>query len=178
MIFRSFLAGLLLILFFDFCVIASETNEKQIETKRSGYWTYYCKNNEKEKQCEIVRKINIEEYNDTFLIIYRIIKDVNSKIKENFNITTPPDTKVNTKKRLKISFDDKTRFTKSFLKCEETSCLTVFKSNKMLKYSMKNFNEIKIIFYGFENEEPISLTLPMDGFTQALDNINKQLKSF
>ena len=116
MIFRSFLAGLLLILFSDFCLIASETNKKQIETKRSGYWTYYCKNNEKEKQCEIVRKINIEEYNDTFLIIYRIIKDVNSKIKENFNITTPPDTKVNTKKRLKISLDDKTRFTNSFLK--------------------------------------------------------------
>jgi len=178
MIFRNFLAGLLLILFSDFCVIASETNEKQIETKRSGYWTYYCKNNEKERQCEIVRKINIEEQNDTFLIIYKITKDINSKIKENFNITTPPDTKVNTKKRLKISFDDKTRFTKSFLKCEETSCLTVFKSNKMLKYSMKNFNEIKIIFYGFEDEEPISLTLPMDGFTQALDNINQQLKSF
>ena len=178
MIFRNFLAGLLLILFSDFCVIASETNEKQIETKRSGYWTYYCKNNEKERQCEIVRKINIEEQNDTFLIIYKITKDINSKIKENFNITTPPDTKVNTKKRLKISFDDKTRFTKSFLKCEETSCLAVFKSNKMLKYSMKNFNEIKIIFYGFENEEPISLTLPMEGFTQALDNINQQLKSF
>ena len=178
MIFRSFLAGLLFILFSDFCVIASETNEKQIETKRSGYWTYYCKNNGKERQCEIVRKINIEEQNDTFLIIYRITKDINSKIKENFNITTPPDTKVNTKKRLKISFDDKTQFTKSFLKCEETSCLAVFKSNKMLKYSIKNFNEIKIIFYGFENEEPISLTLPMDGFTQALDNINQQLKSF
>ena len=85
---------------------------------------------------------------------------------------------MNIKKRLKISFDDKTRFTKSFLKCEETSCLTVFKANKMLKYSMKNFNEIKIIFYGFEDEEPISLTLPMDGFTQALNNINQQLKSF
>ena len=177
MIFRSFLAGLLLILFSDFCLIASETNKKQIETKRSGYWTYYCKNNEKEKQCEIVRKINIEEHNDTFLITYSITKDINSKIKENFNITTPPDTKVNTKKRLKISFDDKTRFTKSFLKCEETSCFAVFKTNKMLKYSMKNFNEIKIIFYGFENEEPISLTLLMEGFTQALDNINQQLKS-
>ena len=178
MIFRNFLTGLLFILIFDSFLIASESTEKQIETKRSGYWTYYCKNNEKERQCEIVRKINIEEHNDTFLIIYRITKDINSKIKENFNITTPPDTKVNTKKRLKISFDDKTRFTKSFLKCEETSCLTVFKSNKMLKYSMKNFNEIKIIFYGFEDEEPISLTLPMDGFTQALDNINQQLKSF
>ena len=178
MVFRSFLTGLLLILFFDSFLIASESNEKQIETKRSGYWTYYCKNNETERQCEIVRKINIEEHNDTFLIIYRITKDINSKIKENFNITTPPDTKVNIKKRLKISFDDKTRFTKSFLKCEETSCLAVFKSNKMLKYSMKNFNEIKIIFYGFEDEEPISLTLLMDGFTQALDNINQQLKSF
>ena len=147
MIFRSFLAGLLLILFSGLCVMASETNEKQIETKRSGYWTYYCKNNEKERQCEIVRKINIEEHNDTFLIIYRITKDINSKIKENFNITTPPDTKVNIKKRLKISFDDKTKFTRSFLKCEETGCLAVFKINRMLKYSMKNFNEIKIIFY-------------------------------
>ena len=178
MIFRNFQRGLLFILLSGLFAIASESSEKQIETKRSGYWTYYCINDEKQRQCNIARKINIEEYNDTFLIIYRIIKDINSKIKENFNITTPPDTKVNTKKRLKISFDDKTRFTKSFLKCEETSCLAVFKSNKMLKYSMKNFNEIKIIFYGFENEEPISLTLPMDGFTQALDNINQQLKSF
>ena len=178
MIFRRFQISLLFLFISSLFVIASETNEKQIETKRSGYWTYYCKNNEKEKQCEIVRKINIEEHNDTFLITYSITKDINSKIKENFNITTPPDTKVNIKKRLKISFDDKTRFTKSFLKCEETSCLAVFKSNKMLKYSMKNFNEIKIIFYGFEDEEPISLTLPMDGFTQALDNINQQLKSF
>ena len=39
----------------------------------------------------------------------------------------------------------------------------------------KNFDEIKITFYGFEDEEPISLTLLMDGFTQALDNINQQL---
>ena len=43
---------------------------------------------------------------------------------------------------------------------------------------MKNFNKMKITFYGFEDEEPISLTLPMDGFTQAFDNINEQLKSF
>ena len=43
---------------------------------------------------------------------------------------------------------------------------------------MKNFNKIKIIFYGFEDEEPISLTLPMDGFIEALDYINVQLKSF
>ena len=48
----------------------------------------------------------------------------------------------------------------------------------MLKYSMKNFNEIKIVFYGFEDEKPISLSLSMDGFTEALDDINQQLQSF
>ena len=117
MIFRSFLTGLLLILFSDSFLIASESNEKQIETKRSGYWTYYCKNYGKERQCEIARKINIEEQNDTFLIIYKITKNINSKVKESFNITTPPATRVNIKKRLKISFDDKTKFTRSFLEC-------------------------------------------------------------
>ena len=91
---------------------------------------------------------------------------------------TPPSDRVNIKKRLKVIFDEKTKFTRSFLECEETGCLAVFKSNKMFKYSMKNFKEIKIIFYGFEDEEPISLTLPMDGFTEALDNIEQQLKSF
>ena len=178
MISRSFQTVLLFLLLSSLFVIASETNEKQVETKRSGFWTYYCKNNEKGRQCEIARKINIEEQNDTFLIIYTITKDINSKVKESFNITTPPATRVNIKKRLKISFDNKTKFTRSFLECEETGCLAVFKSNRMLKYSIKNFNEIKIIFYGFEDEEPISLTLPMDGFTQALDDINQQLKSF
>ena len=178
MIFRSFQASLLFLFFSSLFVIASETNEKKIETKRSGHWTYYCKNYEKEKQCEIARKINIKEYNETFLIIYKITKDINSKVKESFNITTPPDNRVNIKKRLKISFDDKTKFTRSFLKCEKTSCLTVFKSNGMLKYSMKNFNEIKVIFYGFEDEEPISLTLSMDGFTEALNNVNQQLESY
>mgnify|MGYP001048718617 FL=1 len=179
MIFRRFQISLLfLFIISSFFVIAAETNKKPIETKRSGYWTYYCKNYEKERQCEIARKINIEEQNETFLIIYKITKDINSKVKESFNIMTPSTTRVNIKKRLKISFDDKTKFTRSFLECEETSCLAVFKSSKILKYSMKNFNEIKIIFHGFEDEEPISLTLSMDGFTQALDDINQQLKSF
>jgi len=178
MIFRRFQIVLLSLFISSLFVIASEANEKQIETKSSGYWTYYCKNYEKERQCKIVRKINIEEHNETFLIIYKITKNVNSKVKESLDITTPPATRVNIKKRLKISFDDKTKFTRSFLECEETSCLAVFKSYRMLKYSMKNFNEIKVIFYGFENEEPISLTLSMDGFTQALDDINQQLKSF
>ena len=178
MIVKSFQAGLLSLLLSTLFVIASETNEKQVETERSGYWTYYCKNYEKERQCEIARKINIKEQNETFLIIYKITKDINSKVKESFDIMTPPATRVNIKKRLKISFDDKTKFTRSFLKCEETGCLAVFKSRKILKYSMKNFNKIKITFYGFEDEEPISLTLPMDGFTQALDDTNQQLKSF
>ena len=79
---------------------------------------------------------------------------------------------------MKISFDDKTKFTRSFLECEDKGCLAVFKSYRILKYSMKNFNKMKITFYGFEDEEPISLTLPMDGCTQAFDNINEQLKSF
>ena len=178
MIFRIFKAGIFYFLFSGVLVIASETNQKQIETKRSGFWTYYCKNSEKERKCEIARKINIIEQNETFLIIYKITKDINPKVKESLDITTPPSTRINIKKRLKITFDEKTKFTRSFLKCEETGCLAVFKGNRMLKYSMKNFNELKIIFYGFEDEEPISLTLPMDGFTQALDDIDRQLKSF
>ena len=178
MLFRSFLAGLLFFLFSSVFAIPFETNEKQIETKRSGYWTYYCKNYEKERQCEIARKINIQEHNETFLIIYKITKNINSKAKESLDITTPPATRINIKKRLKISFDDKTKFTRSFLECEETGCLAVFKSSRMLKYSMKNFNEIKVIFYGFEDEEPISFTLPIDGFAEALNNVNQQLESY
>ena len=104
MIFRSFQTGLLFLLFSGLFAVASETNEKQIEAKRSGYWTYYCKNYEKERQCEIARKINIEEHNETFLIIYKITKDINSKKKENLNIFTPSSSKVNTEKRLNISF--------------------------------------------------------------------------
>ena len=159
-------------------VIPSETNKKQVETKRSGYWTYYCINFEKERQCKIARKINIEEQNETFLIIYNVTKDINSKVSESLNITTPPAPRVNIKKRLKISFDNKTKFTRSFLKCESDSCLVMFRSSKMLKYSLKNFNKIKITFYTSEDEEPVSLTLPIDGFTEALNNINQQLESY
>ena len=178
MIFRNLQTSLLLLLFSCMFVIASEINEKQIETKRTGYWTYYCKDYEKERQCEIVRKINIKQQNETFLIVYKITKNLNAKVKESLNIMTPLAPRVNIKKRLKISFDDKTKFTRSFLECEDKGCLAVFKSYRILKYSMKNFNKMKITFYGFEDEEPISLTLPMDGFTQAFDNINEQLKSF
>ena len=159
-------------------VIPSETNKKQVETKRSGYWTYYCINFEKQRQCKIARKINIEEQNETFLIIYDVTKDISSKVKESLNITTPPAPRVNIKKRLKISFDNKTKFTRSFLKCESDSCLVKFRGSKMLKYSLKNFNKIKITFYSSEDEEPISLTLPIDGFTEALNNVNQQLESY
>ena len=178
MIFRSFQIGLLFLLLSSMLVIPSETNNKQVETKRSGYWTYYCINFEKQRQCKIARKINIEEQNETFLIIYDVTKDISSKVKESLNITTPPAPRVNIKKRLKISFDNKTKFTRSFLKCESDSCLVMFGGAKMLKYSLKNFNKIKITFYRSEDEEPISLTLPNDGFTEALNNVNQQLESY
>ena len=179
MIFKTFRTGLLLLLFFSISsLVASEKNEGPIETMRSGYWTYYCKNYEKQRHCEIARKINIEQQSETFLIVYKITKNIKSKTKENLNIFTPSDSRIDVKKRLKISFDGKTKFTRSFSKCENEGCLVVFKIDKMLKYSMKNFNKIKITFYGFENDEPISLTLPIDGFTQALDDINKRLQSF
>jgi len=178
MIFRRFQISLLFLFISSLFVIASETNEKQIETKRSGYWTYYCINYEEQRQCKIARKINIEEQNETFLIIYNVTKDISSKVRESLNITTPPAPRVNIKKRLKISFDNKTKFTRSFLKCESDSCLVMFRGGKMLKYSLKNFNKIKITFYSSEDEEPISLTLPIDGFTEALNNVNQQLESY
>ena len=175
-VFKSLLIGLLFLLFSSVFVIASETNEKKIKTERSGYWTYYCKNHEKQRQCEIARKINIEGQNETFLIIYKVTKDINSKIKENLNIFTPPKVKI--EKKLKISFEDKTRFTRSFLECKNTGCLAVFRGGIMLKYSLKHFDKIKISFYPSEEEEPTSLTLPLDGFTEALNNIKQHLQSF
>ena len=105
-------------------------------------------------------------------------RDIDSKVRESLNITTPPAPRVNIKKRLKISFDNKTKFTRSFLKCEIDSCLVMFRGSKMLKYSLKNFNKIKITFYSSEDEEPISLTLPIDGFTEALNNVNQRLESY
>jgi len=178
MIFRSFQTGFLFFLLSSLLVIASETSEEQVKTERSGYWTYYCINYEKQRQCNIARKINIEEQNETFLIIYKVTKNINSKVKESLDITTPPASRVNIKKRLKISFDDKTKFTRSFFKCEISSCLIIFRGDRMLKYSLENFDKMKITFYVLEDEEPISLTLPIDGFTGALDNINQRLKSY
>ena len=178
MLIKSFRIGLLLLLLSSLSVISSETNKKQIKTERSGYWTYYCIHYEEKRECNIARKINIEEQNETFFIIYKATKDINSKVKESLSITTPPASRVNIKKRLKISFDNKTKFTRSFLKCESDGCLAMFKGSRILKYSLKNFNKITITFYGFEDEEPISLTLPIDGFTEALNNINQRLESF
>jgi|TARA_B100000959_G_scaffold38799_1_gene37845 invasion protein IalB len=178
MLIRSFQIGLLFFLFLSLSVISSETNKKQIKTERSGYWTYYCVKDEKQKQCKIARKIIIEKQNDTFLIIYDVTKGIDSKVKESLNISTPSASRVNIKKRLKISFDNKTKFTRSFLKCESDSCLVMFKGGKILKYSLKNFKKIKITFYSSEDEEPISLTLPIDGFAKALNNVNQQLESY
>ena len=104
--------------------------------------------------------------------------DINAKVKESLSITTPPAPRVNIKKRLKISFDNKTKFTRSFMKCESDGCLAIFKGSRILKYSLKNFNKMKITFYISEDEEAISLTLPIDGFVEALNNINQRLESF
>lgn len=178
MILKKSLTALFFLMLSSLFLMASETDENQVKTERSGHWTYYCINFDNQRQCKIARKINIEEQNETFLIIYDVTKNINSKVKESLSIATPPDTRVNIKKRLKISFDNKTKFTRSFLKCESDSCLVMFKGSRTLKYSLKNFNEITITFYVFEEEEPISLTLPIDGFAQALDNINQKLESF
>ena len=70
------------LLLFLFDLNASEKKEEKIETRISGYWTHYCKNYEKQRQCEIARKINIEQQNETFLIVFKINKDIKSKIKK------------------------------------------------------------------------------------------------
>ena len=178
MMFKNFQIALLILLLSSLLVFATETGEKPMEIKRSDYWTYYCKNYEEQRLCEIARKINIEQQNETFLIAYKITKDRNGKVKESFNIVTPPAPRVDINKRLKISFDNKTKFTRSFIECESDGCLVIFKGNRMLKYSLKNFNKMNITFYVSEEEEPISLTLPMDGFAEALNNINQQLEYY
>ena len=157
-------------------VVGSETIEKAIETKQSGYWTHYCEDLKERRHCEIAQKIIIEKQNLSFLIIYKITKDKNSTIKKNFNVITPLG--VNLNKRLKISFDDKTKFTKSFLKCEAFGCITVFDISIALKHSLENYENMKITFYDFKNEEPNSLEMPINGFIEALSVIEQQLKSF
>ena len=64
------------------------------------------------------------------------------------------------------------------MKCESDSCLVMFGGGKMLKYSLKNFDKMEISFYVSNEEEPTSLTLPTDGFGEAIDNIDQQLESF
>ena len=175
MLIRNFYLKLLLLLILSVPVISSETDKKEVETKRSGFWTYYCIDSNDKKECKIARKINIEEKNETFLIMYNVTKKNNSKPEENLSITTPPTPKINIKKRLNIGFDNKTKFTRSFSKCEDTGCLAIFKSYKMLKYSLINFNKIKITFYFTGDKDSTSLTLALDGFSEALKNINQQL---
>ena len=49
----------------------------------------------------------------------------------------------------------------------------------MLNYSLTNFDAIRISFYSLGEEgEQISLTLPMEGFVEALKDVNEQLESF
>tara|TARA_B100001123_G_scaffold433622_1_gene558670 strand:- start:2771 stop:3298 length:528 start_codon:yes stop_codon:yes gene_type:complete len=175
MLFKNFYIGLLLFILLETFLVASEADKKKVEAKRSGYWTYYCIDREEQKECKIARKINIEEVNETFLIIYNISGNSSSKVKENLSITTPPVPRIDVKKRLKISFDNKTKFTRSFLECKDDGCLAIFKSYKALKYSLKNFKKIKITFYFSGDEEPTSLTLPLEGFSEALESINQQL---
>ena len=175
---KHFLTFLLLLFFLNLFVTDSKTSEKKTETERSGYWTYYCENHEEIRQCDIARKINIEQQNETFLIAYKITKDRNGKVKESFNIVTPPAPRVDINKRLKISFDNKTKFTRSFIECESDGCLVIFKGSRMLKYSMKNSNKMKIIFYISGDKVPTSLTLSIDGFVQALNNISQKLKAY
>ena len=43
---------------------------------------------------------------------------------------------------------------------------------------MKNFNKMKITFYAPGENDPTSLTLPMDGFKKALEDITLELKSY
>ena len=173
---KTLTTGFIIILLLISFKVGSETIEKPIETKQSGYWTYYCEDLEERKHCEIAQKIIVEKQNLSFLIIYKITKDKNSTIKKNFNVITPLG--VNLNKRLKISFDDKTKFTKSFLKCEAFGCITVFDINIALKHSLENYENMKITFYDFKNEEPNSLEMPINGFIEALSVIEQQLKSF
>ena len=177
MIIRKKIAtGIIIILLLISFKAGSETIEKPIETKQSGYWTYYCEDLEERKHCEIAQKIIVEKQNLSFLIIYKITKNKNSNIKENFNVITPLG--INLDKRLKISFEDKTKFTKSFLKCETYGCITVFDIGLALKHSLENYENIKITFYDFASEEPNTLEMPIKGFVEAFKAIEQQLKSF
>ena len=48
----------------------------------------------------------------------------------------------------------------------------------MLEYSLKSFNKMKITFHVIDDEESFSLTLPLEGFSEALDYVEKHLDSF
>lgn len=172
----KFLSTFIIIISLSLVSLAAETNKEKIETKQSGYWTYYCENLQKKLHCEIAQKIIIGEQKLTFLIIYKFTKNKNSKIKENFNVITPLG--VNLNKRLKIIFDNKTKFTEPFVKCENFGCIAVFDTSITLKHSLENYENMKIIFYDFNKDKPNSLEVPIDGFVKALNAIEQQLKSF
>ena len=86
--FRVLLIFICIILFTveETFVFSSQASEKKIEAERSGHWSYYCIKEKGMQQCEIARKIKIDEQNETFLIVYRITKDASSNLQENLNI--------------------------------------------------------------------------------------------
>ena len=76
---------------------------------------------------------------------------------------------------LQISKQDSEAVSKSFSKCIDEGCIAMFKGSLTLKYSLKNFNKMKIAFHVSNDVEPISLTLPTEGFKEALDVISLRL---
>ena len=170
---RVLIACLTFVILQGIFLYSSLADEKTIEAERSGYWSYYCVKEKGMQQCEIARKIKIDKKNETFLIIYRITKDASSNFRENLNILVPP--RANTKKNLKLSFDEKTKISKSYSKCIDEGCVVVFKGGLTLKYSLKNFKKMKIAFYFLDDVEPTSLTLPTEGFKDALEVISQRL---
>lgn len=171
--FRVLLICIILFTLEETFVFSSQASEKKIEAERSGHWSYYCIKEKGMQQCEIARKIKIDEQNETFLIVYRITKDASSNLQENLNIIVP--SRANTKKSLQLTFDEKTKFSKSFLKCIEQGCLAVFKGGMTLKYSLKNFSKMKITFYVLDDAEPISITLQTEGFKEAINVVSQRL---
>lgn len=161
---------------FIFMGFFTDTHETQAQEKQSGHWSYYCDDLEQRRHCEIAQKIQIEEKNLSFLIVFKKSKEKNSEIKENLYIITPLG--VNLKKSLKINFNKKTKYTQSFNKCEDYGCLVIFDKRLGMEYSLTNYNNMEISFYIDSVKEPVALKLPISGFAEALQKINEELNKY
>ena len=170
---KSLFICLLLIFFYETHHNKILASEKKIEAERLGHWSYYCINEKGIEQCEIARKIKIDDQNENFLIIYRLAKSNSSTLQESLNIIVPP--RADKTKNLKLTFDDKTKFSKKFLKCMDHGCLVVFKSGLTLNYSLKNFDKMNILFHATNETEPVSLTLDIGRFEDVYRIINDRL---